>query len=132
MQLSALKPTPKETKKSSIIIKAKAAERIATTDGPEKMEEFLDWYGIAHKVMHREKNGYKFIIVPCPFNEEHNNGEVAVFVNDDGGYGFKCFHSHCQDKDWRAFRDHLESISGKKLTVTVQEALQHLAEKFDI
>ena len=114
MQLSALKPTPKETKKSSIIIKAKAAERIATTDGPEKMEEFLDWYGIAHKVMHREKNGYKFIIVPCPFNEEHNNGEVAVFVNDDGGYGFKCFHSHCQDKDWRAFRDHLESISGKK------------------
>jgi hypothetical protein len=114
MQLSALKPIPKEAKKSSIVIKAKAAERIATTDGPEKMEEFLDWYGIAHKVMRREKNGWKFVIVPCPFNEEHNNGEVAVFVNDDGGYGFKCFHSHCQDKDWRAFRDHLESISGKK------------------
>jgi len=114
MQLSALKPIPKETKKSSIVIKAKAAERIATTDGPEKMEEFLDWYGIAHKVMRREKNGWKFVIVPCPFNEEHNNGEVAVFVNDDGGYGFKCFHAHCQDKDWRAFRDHLESISGKK------------------
>jgi putative DNA primase/helicase len=114
MQLAALKPTPKEAKKSSIVVKAKAAEKYATTDGPEKMEEFLEWYEIAHKVMSREKNGYKWQIVPCPFNPEHNLGEVAVFVNDDGGYGFKCFHNSCAENHWQEFKNHLESISGKK------------------
>jgi hypothetical protein len=114
MQLAALKPMPTVAKKSSIIVKAKAAEKIATTDGPEKMEEFLEWYEIAHKVMAREKNGYKWQIIPCPFNAEHNLGEVAVFVNDDGGYGFKCFHDSCKDNHWQEFKSHLESISGKK------------------
>jgi hypothetical protein len=114
MQLAALKPTPVPAKKSSIIIKAKAAEKYAMTDGPAKMEEFLEWYDIAHKVMVREKNGYKWQIIPCPFNAEHNLGEVAVFVNDDGGYGFKCFHNSCVDNHWQEFKSHLESISGKK------------------
>ncbi len=114
MQLAALKPMPVPEKKSSIIIKAKAAEKYATTDGPAKMEEFLEWYDIAHKVMAREKNGYKWQIIPCPFNAEHNLGEVAVFVNDDGGYGFKCFHNSCVGNHWQEFKSHLESISGKK------------------
>ena len=51
MQLAALKPTQAVAKKSSIVIKAKAAEKYATTDGPEKMEEFLEWYDIAHKAV---------------------------------------------------------------------------------
>lgn len=114
MQLAALKPTQAVAKKSSIVIKAKAAEKYATTDGPEKMEEFLEWYDIAHKVMVREKNGYKWQILPCPFNADHNLGEVAVFVNDDGGYGFKCFHNSCVENHWQEFKNHLESISGKK------------------
>ena len=114
MQLAALRPSPSVAKKSSIVIKAKAAEKYATTDGPEKMEEFLEWYEIAHKVRFREKNGFKWQIVPCPFNAEHNLGEVAVFVNDDGGYGFKCFHDSCKDNHWQEFKNHLESISGKK------------------
>src|ERR1700677_2079860 len=114
MQLAALKPTPLIAKKSSIVIKALAAEKIATTDGPEKMEEFLEWYEISHKVGVREKNGWKWQIIPCPFNAEHNLGEVAVFVNDDGGYGFKCFHNSCSGNHWQEFKAHLESISGKK------------------
>lgn len=122
LQLSALKPTPQTPKKSSIVIKAKAAERFATTEGPEKMDEFLEWYNIAHKVMTREKNGWKFVIIPCPFNAEHNSGEVAVFVNDDGGYGFKCFHNSCKDNHWQEFKNHLESISGKKFFWTTNVA----------
>jgi putative DNA primase/helicase len=114
MQLAALKPTPVVAKKSSIVIKAKAAEKYATTDAPERMEEFLEWYDIAHKVMIREKSAYKWQILPCPFNADHNLGEVAVFVNDDGHYGFKCFHNSCAGNHWQEFKNHLESISGKK------------------
>lgn len=114
LQLAELKPTPAVAKKSSIVIKAKAAERVATTDGPDKMEEFLDWYELAHKVRFREKDGWKWQIIPCPFNASHDHGEVAVFVNDDGGYGFKCFHDSCRDNHWQEFKSHLESISGKK------------------
>jgi hypothetical protein len=113
LQLAALKPTPIESKKSPIIIKAQAVSKIATTEGPQKMEEFLDWYDIAHKVMVREKNGYKWQIIPCPFNPEHSLGEVAVFVNDDGGYGFKCFHNSCVGNHWQEFKAHLQLISGK-------------------
>jgi len=122
MQLAALKPTPTVAKKSSIVVKAKAAEKYATTDGPDRMEEFLEWYDIAHKVKFREKNGWKWQIVPCPFNEQHNLGEVAVFVNDDGGYGFKCFHDSCKDNHWQEFKGHLESISGKKFFWTTNVA----------
>lgn len=114
MQLAALKPAQAAVKKSSIVIKAHAAEKYATTEGYEKMGEFLEWYDIAHKIAVRDKTSWKFIIVPCPFNEQHNSGEVAVFVDDSGALGFKCFHESCKDNHWQEFKDRLESISGKK------------------
>ena len=114
-QLQMLKPAVKNTAKvkPGIVIKNNQ-EKYATTTGPEKMEEFLEYYEIAHKIMSREKKGWKWQIVPCPFNAEHNLGEVAVFVNDDGGYGFKCFHQSCQGNDWQAFKGHLQDTTGKR------------------
>ena len=113
MQLAALKPTPKEAKKSSIVVKAKAAEKYATTDGPEKMEEFLEWYEIAQGHVSGEERiqvADRFV----PVQPEHNLGEVAVFVNDDGGYGFKCFHNSCAENHWQEFKNHWNRFQGKK------------------
>ncbi len=114
-QLQALRPAAKTTSKSkSGIVVKNNQEKYATTNGPEKMEEFLEYYGIDHKIMVREKKGWKWQIVPCPFNADHNLGEVAVFVNDDGGYGFKCFHNSCQGNDWQAFKGRLQDTTGKR------------------
>jgi len=113
-QLLALKPIAQETKKS-IIIKGQTPSKIATGNTePEKMEEFLDYYEIDHKVARREKNGWSWQIFPCPFNDTHNIGEVGISLGDDGKYGFKCFHESCQEMHWQEFKAHLELKSGKK------------------
>ena len=50
----------------------------------------------------------------CPFNAEHNNGENSVFLYDDGGLGFKCFHNSCGTHTWQELRRHFEDTTGKK------------------
>lgn len=113
-QLRALVPVHAPAQKH-IIIKGQVPSKIATGGTePEKMEEFLDYYGIDHKVARREKNGWSWELFPCPFNETHNIGEVGISLGDDGKYGFKCFHESCQDKHWQEFKAHLELTSGKK------------------
>lgn len=113
-QLLALKPVQEPAKKS-MVIKGQIPSKIATgVTEPEKMEEFLDYYEIDHKVARREKDGWSWQIFPCPFNDTHNIGEVGISLGDDGKYGFKCFHESCQDKHWQEFKAHLELKSGKK------------------
>src|ERR1017187_6954659 len=113
-QLLALKPVTIAPHKS-IVIKGQVPSKIATgVTEPEKMEEFLDYYEIDHKVARREKNGWSWELFPCPFNETHDIGEVGISLGDDGKYGFKCFHESCQDKHWQEFKAHLELKSGKK------------------
>jgi hypothetical protein len=113
-QLLALKPVAVIAHKS-IVIKGQVPTKIAVgTTEPEKMEEFLDYYEIDHKVARREKTGWSWQIFPCPFNETHNIGEVGISLGDDGKYGFKCFHESCQLNHWQEFKAHLELKSGKK------------------
>lgn len=85
--------------------------KVITTD---RIEEFLAYYEIAFKEMKRESNGYKWVLEECPFNPEHNQGEVAVFLNDDGGPGFRCMHNSCAENGWKQFRPHLEQTFNKK------------------
>jgi putative DNA primase/helicase len=77
------------------------------------MEEFLAYYKIDHKVRKKEEDGFSWQIIPCPFNAEHNIGEVGVSTNKHG-YGFKCFHESCQNNHWQEFKSHLETVSGEK------------------
>jgi hypothetical protein len=117
LQLAALKPTPAAApKKSSIVIKAKAAEMNATQDSEpwEKLQAFLEWYDIAHKVKVRDHTSWKFVLIPCPFNPEHSQGEVSAFADDDGRFGFKCFHESCKDNHWEQLRERLQLVTGKK------------------
>lgn len=80
----------------------------------EKIEEFLDFYDLDHSGAETRHNGLRWKLTVCPFNSEHSHGEVAVFLNNDGGLGFQCFHSSCQDNHWKQFRAFLEEKSEKK------------------
>ncbi|HEV2202211.1 MAG TPA: DUF927 domain-containing protein [Bryobacteraceae bacterium] len=54
--------------------------------------------------------GERWILNPCPFNPEHNRGEVAVFVDELGRPGFQCFHESCSEyKGWDAFEKKLKA-----------------------
>jgi hypothetical protein len=126
-QLLAIEP-PEEKKKSSsnITIKSKTLIGVATSEQMcDKMEEFFDFYSLDYKARKREAHGWSWQLFPCPFNDEHDIGEVGVSLNDDGGYGFKCFHNSCQDNHWQEFRAHLENTHNKKFffTSNVKEAV---------
>ena len=89
------------------------------------MEEFLEYYGIDHKVRKKETDGFSWQIVPCPFNSEHKDGEVGVSFGKNG-YGFKCFHESCTANHWQEFKAHLETVSGKKFffKTNLKDAIQ--------
>lgn len=81
---------------------------------PEKIEAFLEHYGIAHGPC----EGNKWILLDgCPFNPDHKStGDkiAAVFLPDDGIAGFHCFHASCSENGWKQFRAKVEADSGGK------------------
>lgn len=116
--LASLISVPVSKTKSGIVIKVKGHVMVGTGEGntPAKMEEFFDFYHLDFKPKERTKkgDGWQWIMIPCPFNPEHNNGEASAFINDDGSLGFKCFHNSCKDHHWVDLRDHLEKTTGDK------------------
>ncbi len=96
--------------------RARLSAMSAAGDGitPDKIDEFLDYFGVDHTGHRRTNagNGYQWTLTACPFNPEHNNGECSVFLNDDGGLGFKCFHNSCSTYGWKEMRAHLEENDG--------------------
>lgn len=43
-----------------------------------------------------------YILAQCAFNADHKN--AALFVFDNGGYDYKCFHDSCSKKRWKDFK----------------------------
>jgi hypothetical protein len=72
---------------------------------------FLDYYGVLLRSEPREVSGGWQIEVECPWISEHSDearrDTVASFIAGLGN-GFKCFHSHCNARHWREFREELE------------------------
>ena len=110
--LSDIIPAPK---KSGIVIKASTSSGAATSSTDEgKVDEFLEFYHVDHLPKQEYNGGWKWILKECPFNSDHNNGEVAVFIGNDGAYGFHCFHNSCVENTWMPFRGFLETKYDKK------------------
>lgn len=49
-------------------------------------------------------NSVKYILKECPFNCNHKAPDAAVFVENNGRLGFKCFHNSCSEYGWHEFR----------------------------
>jgi len=130
-QLKLLADIETAPKKQGLIIKPKALEGYATAEThADKLEEFLDFYDIDYKARHKEKEGYSWQIIPCPFNETHNIGEVGVSCDEAGKKGFKCFHESCKDNHWQEFVLHMQLTTGKRFFFTTNstEAVPAFAE----
>lgn len=76
---------------------------------PAHLTEFLD----AHDLTYREikADGWEAMYdIECLWEEEHgpsNRDDTIVGVRD-GLFCHACKHSHCEGRDWRAFRDKLD------------------------
>ena len=131
LKLLAAITEPAPAKKPGLVIKPKALEGYATAEThADKLEEFLDFYDIDYKARYKEKDGYSWQIIPCPFNETHNIGEVGVSCDEAGKKGFKCFHESCKDNHWQEFVQHLQITTGKRFFFTTNstEAVPAFAE----
>ena len=53
--------------------------------------------------------GEKIILKECPFNCNHQ--DAAIFVLNNGGISFKCWHNSCQQYHWRDVLLHYEPDS---------------------
>ena len=70
------------------------------------VDAFLAKYGIEVERRVKFTGGEKIILSECPFNENHKDS--AIFVMDNGGIAFKCFHSSCSNMTWRDVRLHFD------------------------
>jgi putative DNA primase/helicase len=75
---------------------------------PEQVEKMLEIYQVEHRGRIREADRYKWTLLECPFNSDHQAKDAAVFLNNEGILGFKCFHDHCANYHWRELRAELK------------------------
>ena len=50
------------------------------------------------------KEGYKWILNPCPWNPEHANRAAYIVQFANGAIAAGCHHQSCAGKDWQALR----------------------------
>lgn len=68
------------------------------------LEDFIRKHNIGVKQVINDKNGIKYVLESCPFNEEHSKDSPALFQLNSGAIAFKCFHNSCSNNGWREYR----------------------------
>lgn len=77
----------------------------------ESAYDLRDVLSKVHVRKTEDKGGSILYHIACPWQFEHTQDggekEATIFQSADGALAFKCLHSHCSDRDWKSFRDHL-------------------------
>jgi hypothetical protein len=67
----------------------------------KKLLRYCERVGIEISSIREDHEGRIYLdLVQCPFShpEHQNGGKPAIIVNDDGSWGFHCFHPDCANK----------------------------------
>ena len=85
---------------------------------PPKLREFLSDFQVPVYAGKKTQGSRTLYYLPCPFSAEHTVDvaptDAFLTVEDDGRWGFGCFHNHCQKRLETAKRLD-ETASGWKL-----------------
>jgi hypothetical protein len=68
------------------------------------VERYLTYYSYSFQVKNKDGRTI-YELSQCPFNPDHNRGEVCITQEASGKLGFKCFHNSCSDKGWQDAKD---------------------------
>lgn len=71
-----------------------------------EVESFCLKHGLRINRVENWKDGKKFQITPCPFNQAHS--EAIIISHPSGAVSFKCLHNGCVGKTWQDLREMLE------------------------
>lgn len=80
---------------------------------PERMEAFLDFYGLDYRPAVPIPAGLLWVLTPCPLNEDHTGTSPAVLLTKNGWPKFRCLHNSCSGLRWAAFCKRLYNLTGK-------------------
>ena len=82
---------------------------------PPKLRDFLSAYQVPVYAGKKTDGASTFYYLPCPFSADHTMEVAAtdtyLSVDDEGRWGFGCFHTHCKNRLTRA-KDLDETASG--------------------
>lgn len=60
------------------------------------------------------KDGQKYQLTPCPFNDAHS--EAVIIKHPSGAVSFKCLHNGCAGKTWQDLRERYEPAANRPPT----------------
>jgi hypothetical protein len=109
---SVLEKIAAEVKPKSNVIAMRGRKK-NDADLSVKMEEFLKLGGVEHRSRVDYKDGWKWQLECCPFNEAHLYPDSIVTLTEDGALGFSCSHNSCAQQHWAEFRKYVEDKIGR-------------------
>ena len=75
---------------------------------PPKLREFLSAFQVPMYAGKKTSTSRTLYYLPCPFSADHTEEIAAtdayISVDDEGRWGFGCFHTHCKNRLARAER----------------------------
>lgn len=105
---------------------------------PQDMEDFLSEakLGFTRKDTLTAAGQHCWELDCCPWTNEHTDqhpGGSATYLDQSGVLGFKCFHAHCDGRNWNTFRAHVapnsfkrkqRECSGKPITSIISKGVE--------
>lgn len=107
------------------------------TASEQWLENFMERYGIEVDYTQDKPDKKKYLLKVCPFdpdpeNPTHTGKDVALFVHNNGVYGFRCLHAHCADKKWRDVREKFEPGCYDRIDGAVTKPSPSTVEKVEV
>ena len=79
------------------------------------VRKYLQYYEIGVKQVKIAEDGRTaYILNRCPFDPSHQGKDAAIFQDDNGKLGAKCFHDSCAGRGWAEFRNAIGPIRFKE------------------
>lgn len=113
-RVSGIKKSPEEIKPVSLDYIKKIAELYPEDKpapsaengwGREKFDikDFLNRHNIEYKT-ENYKDGTKYVLKHCVFNENHKRKDAVIFQRDNGALSYVCLHNSCSHYTWKDVR----------------------------
>ena len=95
-----------------------AQSTIPANQGIDPEERCRKWGLSIHKVQ-GWKDGTKYVVRPCPFNQQHEEG--VIIKHPSGAVSFCCPHNSCKDNKWDELRAMFEQKPEKRIDIRPPE-----------
>lgn len=117
-RVSKILNVPKDIKVNSIELLTRLSDQRPKKEEPKvtnnygrdefDIDNFLSKHSIRVTKRERYKDGEKYILEHCIFDESHRGKDAVIFRLGNGAIGYKCFHNSCADYKWQDVRRKFE------------------------